>query len=162
MLWQDFSLLPELARRWILPRLGPCSCVLIMSAYDSANPVPFWSSVPKLYAALFYYTLYSSYNTPWNKLIAHMISTTCRGTGTKWFCRKEKMLIMDETDKAGEKQSSTGWKLTQDFLTNKRNAERKTDVGGVHILAPSKPPLKLIPHLPLTAFRINAINIFDQ
>lgn len=51
MLQQDFSLLPKIACRWIPVLSGPCSFVLIMSAYDSANPVPFWSFGPALYTA---------------------------------------------------------------------------------------------------------------
>lgn len=53
VLRQDFSLLPKIACRWIPLLSGPCSFVLIMSAYDSANPVPFWSFGPALYTALF-------------------------------------------------------------------------------------------------------------
>lgn len=57
MLRQDFSLLPKIACHWIPLLSGPCSFVLIMSAYDSANPVPFWSFGPALYTALFYCVL---------------------------------------------------------------------------------------------------------
>lgn len=57
MLRQDFSLLPKIACRRIPLLSGPCSFVLIMSAYDSANPVPFWSYGPALYTALFYRVL---------------------------------------------------------------------------------------------------------
>lgn len=53
MLRQDFSLLPKIACRWIPLLSGPCSFVLIMSAYDSANPVPFWSFGPALYITVF-------------------------------------------------------------------------------------------------------------
>lgn len=52
---RDFSLLPEIACRWILLLSGLCGFVLIMSAYDSANPVPFWSSGPStVHTAVFY------------------------------------------------------------------------------------------------------------
>lgn len=65
---QDFSLLPEIARHWILLLWGPCSFVLIMSAYDIANPAPFWSSRPALYihTAAFHSSVLWSTNTQTN------------------------------------------------------------------------------------------------